>query len=218
MAAEAETIYLLLMVVKRVDRRKVLKVLAVCLAVATVFLAYYTGTVLSYREFEVIYYWAQEIEHSAVAWNLTEPDSYILEAISTASPPVPLEDHPDYYTVPWVRAWRNETNFIDQAREHGDVWEIAYNGTYYRVECLGTCNPHPAPDLWVTPKAYVISNRQTVEMQVIGADISLGILWGIWVVGWLRIKKQALSTPLTYQKYGMESLFLLFSLPYYWSI
>ena len=51
------------------NKKRVLQVLAVCLAVATIVLAYYTvQTVLAtYQEFEMIYYNAEEIDHSDIA-------------------------------------------------------------------------------------------------------------------------------------------------------
>ena len=172
------------------NRKQALKVLAACLAVATVLSAYYTvRTVVAYREFEIIYYLAEEIDHSDVAWNLTEPDPYILEAISLAPlPPIEDENHPGGYWEHWVRARRNETTFIDQVREHDDVWEIAYNGSYYYVECLGSVDPHPSPDLWVLPKYFTINGRRVVQTEVIAADIGLGALWVVWAIGWRKTK------------------------------
>jgi len=158
-----------------VNRRQALMVLAGCLAVATVFLAYYTVETFAYREFEMIHYRPWEIDHSDVAWTLEDPDEYILEAIQTMT---------------FVRARRNETTFIDQVREHGDVWEIEFNGTYYYVECLGSCDPHPVPYRWVLPEFYVINGRRVIETQVAAADVSLGVLWIVWALGWLKIERK----------------------------
>lgn len=159
------------------NRRNVLKGLAVCLAVVTVVLAYYTGETIvdAYREFEMIHYRPWEIDQSDIAWTLEDPDPYILEAIQKMT---------------FVRARRNETNFIDQVREHGDVWEIEYNGTYYHVECLGSCDTHPQPGVSVLPDYYMISNRPNVETQVAAADISLGALWLVWAIGWRKTKPE----------------------------
>ena len=156
-----------------VNRRQALMVLAGCLAVATVFLAYYTVETFAYREFEMIHYEVEEIDHSDVAWTLEDPDEYILAAIQNEG----LS----------VRARRNETNFIDQVREHGDVWEIAYNGSYYYVVCLGSCDPHPTPNRWVLPKYYMINNKRGVQTQVAAADVSLGGLWIVWALGWRKV-------------------------------
>ena len=90
-----------------------------------------------------------------------------------------------------VRARRNETNFIDQVRAHGDVWEIAYNGTYYYIACWGSCDPHPSPDLWVLPEYYVINNLWDVQTQVAAADISLGAVWVVWAIGWRKKKPES---------------------------
>jgi hypothetical protein len=158
-----------------VNKKQALKVLATCLAVATVLSAYYTvRTVVAYREFKWIHYEVDEIDHSDVAWNLTEPDPYILEAIQTKT---------------FVRALRNETTFIDQVREHGDVWEIMYNGTYYNVVCLGSGDPStPRQGL---PKYYIINNRRVAQTQVAAADVSLGLLWVVWAIGWRKTKPKA---------------------------
>lgn len=174
------------------NRTQALKVLAVCLAVATVVLAYYTvqTSVYAYSEFEMISYWAEEIDYSAVAWNLTEPDPIILEAISIAGPAVPSEGHPNCWLMPFVEAHRNETNFIDQVHEHGDIWEIAYNGTYYYITCLGSCDPHPSPDLWIFPEIYVINDRREAQTRVGAADISLGAVWVVWAIGWRKLKPE----------------------------
>ena len=151
--------------------------LAVCLAVATIVLAYYTvqtTLALANREFEMIYYEVAVIDHSDIAWTLQEPDPYILEALQDEG----LS----------VCARRNETNFIDQVREHGDVWDIVYNGTYYHVVCMGSCDPHPSPDLWILPEFYPISDKRVVETQVIAADVSVGAVWVVWMIGWRKMK------------------------------
>ena len=115
---------------------------------------------------KIIDYKAQEINKPFRYWTLTEPDAYILKAIS------------DLDT--WINAPENETTFLDQVYEHDNIWEIEYEEHYYAIEALyhyDTC----------LPKYYIIHRRQVTSP----GGIILAVSWVALAIVWVKKRNQS---------------------------
>lgn len=66
-----------------------------------------------------IWYTAFTTSEPTAYWDLTDPEPTILDAINNIE------------VCQWC--WENETVFLEQVIQHGDVWTIRYNGNYYDI-------------------------------------------------------------------------------------
>jgi hypothetical protein len=118
-------------------------------------------------------------------WFLTDPDPYILEAIALSSEP---EIYDPEKHITWehrTRARANETTFIYQVYEHGEMWNIKYEAHYYCVDCLCHIDDHPEPDIYIIPEIYTLHNaRHAKELALLSGSI-LGVSWlalgALWI-------------------------------------
>ena len=133
-------------------------------------------------EIIIVAYQANEIGKPLQYWVLTDPDPAILEAIAKSSTAEIYDPELDITWEHWTHARANETTFIYQVYEHGGIWEIEYQGHYYRVECL-YMRERPA---WAGfPNIHVIYNprHQKETATAIGAILSGGwiALGSVWI-------------------------------------
>ncbi len=120
-------------------------------------------------------------------WVLTDPDAAILEAIAESFLPEISDEQGVWEHWTWARA--NETTFIYQVYEHGQVWNIEYAGHYYCVDCLYHIDDHPEPHIYITVETYVL-HRARHKRNLTAAGAFLSVAWiGLGVV-WIKKKPQ----------------------------
>ena len=171
---------------------KVLKILAIILLVASII-----TTVLAVQAFSpsplpfeentedvVLQYHAVEIGKPLQYWVLTDPDEYILDAIAHAhDPPIVLFLEGKNRTfVYYASARANETTFVYQVYDHGQIWDIEYEGLYYAVDATYYW------DWGATPHKYYRLHKEDLKEETITAGSILGASW--IALGTLWIKKK----------------------------
>ncbi len=141
------------------------KVLAVLAAITVCVVLWNVALATSYQEpTPMLSLRAEPISKPTVYWELTELDARMLEVMS--EPEV------------WKRFPRNETTFLGQVEEHGDVWKIQYEANYYEIEAIGSY------DIGL-PKSYPIHIIDRIHAS------SAVLLAGLWIaVGVVVWKKK----------------------------
>lgn len=113
-------------------------------------------------------------------WVLTDPDPYILEAVAKNDIPA-ITEH-------WTQARTNETTFIYQVYEHGEMWNTKYGERYYCVDCLCHVDPDPAPGICVLPEIYILHNaKHAKELAMLSGPV-LGVSWIALGMVWITKK------------------------------
>jgi hypothetical protein len=136
----------------------VLVVITVCVTVWNIALA------TSYQEpTPMLELRAEPILKPTVYWNLTNPDARMLEVMADIGV--------------FKRFPRNETTFLDQMEEHGDVWKIQYEANYYEIEALGSY------DIGL-PKIYPIHIIDRIHAS--SAVLLAGLWIAVGVVAWKK--------------------------------
>ena len=94
--------------------------------VATVIIVAVSFSLFSNQKLYGLFYTATEISESQAQeqgyFTIENPDAYILEAINNLGAEV------------WVN--QTETTFLNQVNEHGDLFNIEYEGKYYRIDVI----------------------------------------------------------------------------------
>lgn len=131
------------------------KILAVLVAITVCVVLWNVVLVTSYQEpTPMLELKAVPIPKPTVYWNLTNPDARMLEVMADVGV--------------FKRFPRNETIFLGQVEEHGDVWKIQYEANYYEIEAIGSY------DIGL-PKSYPIHIIDRIHAS------SAVLLAGLWI-------------------------------------